>query len=274
MSTATSLTAELRALATAVGVLQRNGDLNDDFFAHPLDTLGDVIRVRERRQALLAALPALVPPVDDPAVLSTDGGPGVRRRAYALLNGVERGQLYLTVDLRDEAAHYDVVIGLAGEVHSDQGAGLAVELPLIKARDDALTALAGTADGPLSVDLRIALDDGATASVEGLVSTTGGRLVLRLTGVEDLPDLVIDTDELGRDATTLVVTLLRAFLQRAATTADPKLRALVDHLPGVLGFDPGLPLLPLIELVQEPGAFRDWLAGLDEAALRAWATHI
>ena len=189
MSAATTLPSELRALAVAVGVLRQDGGLNDDFFAHSIDAIGDTLRVRARREALLAALPALVAPVDVPAVLNGDGGPGVRRQAYALLSDVELGQLYLTVEVREEAAHLDVVIGLAGEAGGSTGTGLAVELPLIHARDDALTAFAGTAAGPLGVDVRLDLEDGAHASAQRLVSVAGGHLVLRLRGYsQDTPE--------------------------------------------------------------------------------------
>ena len=81
-------------------------------------------------------------------------------------------------------------------------------------------------------------------------------------GDGELPDLVIDTDHVGEDAVALVVTLMRALLERAAGTADAALRALIDHLPSVLGLDPALPPIPLIDLAKRAGAFRDWLASL------------
>ena len=119
-------------------MLRPDGRLNDDFFAHPLRELQDTLRPRVRRRQALDAIDALLPA--DPLlfgadVLLADGG---RRSVHPLLPGLERGQVSLTVTRRDEVAHLDVVVGLAGEYGTDDGTRLAVELPLVQARDDEL----------------------------------------------------------------------------------------------------------------------------------------
>ena len=264
-------------------MLRPDGRLNDDFFAHPLRELQDTLRPRVRRRQALDAIDALLPA--DPLlfgadVLLADGG---RRSVHPLLPGLERGQVSLTVTRRDEVAHLDVVVGLAGEYGTDDGTRLAVELPLVQARDDELVAIAGSEDGPLTVELDERLGDDESATVRALVTADGGRLAIGLRGVDigtgSLDDVEVDTGELGADAVAAIVALLRALLAAVDASDDDALEALVDHLPGALGLDPDASALPLLALASDARAFRTWLSAQvpregDVPALRSWVTHL
>ena len=169
-----------------------------------------------RRRQALDAIDALLPA--DPLLFGADVliGDGGRRSVHPLLPGLERGQVSLTVTRRNEVAHLDVVVGLAGEYGTDDGTRLAVELPLVQARDDALVAIAGSEDGPLTVELDERLGDDESATVRAVVTADGGRLVIGLRGVDlgtgSLDDIEVDTAELGADAVAAIVALLRALL--------------------------------------------------------------
>lgn len=274
---------EVIAVAIALGVLEPDGRLNDDFFARPLHELQDTLRPRARRQQALEAIDALLP--EDPLLLGADmlQGDGTRKSVHPLLPRLERGQVSLTLTRRQEVAHLDVVVGLAGEYRAADGTRLAVEMPLVRARDDDLVAIAGTADGPLVVEFLQPLGDDDSATIRALVTAEGGRLVVDLHGVDlgtgPLDDLEVDTAELGADAVAAVVALIRALLADLDPGDDEAVRALIDHLPGALGLGSDGAALPLVALARDRHAFRAWLAAQipaegDVPGLRAWLTDV
>jgi hypothetical protein len=271
------------AAARALGVLRPDGRLDRDFFAHPLRELQKGLRLRARRREALDAIAALVPADPRLAGALLPGTEGARRTLHPLLPGLTQGQVSLSTTVRDEVAHLDVVVGLAGEYRAADGTRIAVELPLVRARDDALEPLAGTADGPLAVELAKPLGEDQSATARALVTAEGGRLAVGLHGVDlgagRLPDLEVDTAQLGEDAVAAIVALLRALLSALEAGEDAALRALADHLPGALGLDSDLAALPLLALARDPHAFRAWLAAQvpaegDVPALRSWVAHL
>lgn len=282
MSVSLTLDPTLRALVTALGLVDADGRVVPGWFDHPLDAIGRALRDPTQRAAVFALLDTALP-ADDGA-----GPPGARW--HPLLDPDGTGQVYLTVT--------DDVVGVAAVVGTGTGppnppgvtepaVRLTVAVPLLDTAGGALRPIAGTADGPLTLDLDAWWDPAARPS--GIAVTVrldaqdgiGLRIALRDVdlGAGPLPLVELDPARFGADAARVLVGLL-SNLFRGATVADPvtterlRLARVLKHLPGLLGLD-GDPL-PVAELVRDPGALRRWLTaiGADPARLRAWFTHL
>ena len=76
----------------------------------------------------------------------------------------------------------------------------------------------------------------------------------------------------------MLTALIRQALGSDTGAAMAEAGAIAAHLPGLLGFDAGLPALPLDQLRDDPDALRAWFAGLfgDSSADTAgiWLGHL
>ncbi|MGD9531094.1 MAG: hypothetical protein AB7V44_30485 [Pseudonocardia sp.] len=241
-SNASGLPAAVVDVAGALGVLDVAGRLDPRFFDHPLDTVAGCLTVAGRRRLLLSAIDELM--ARDP-VFSQAGLPELR--AYPLID-VAPHRLAIAVRLSGAADAVAVTVLLLGRVVVDDEAGVAVEIevPLVHADGDTLTAVTATPAHPIRLEAQCRVGAGGDLAAVATVHAEGGAIGVRLTGmaVGDtvLPPLELRSDQLTGDVRsaleavlTLVTTALGAFAG-GGTPAD-----VLAHLPGLLGFDAALP---------------------------------
>ena len=276
---------DVEALGIALGLLERAASgvrLRDDFFTAPANRVGKVVSDPEQREALLKALEGLVPQ-GDPAALN--GRP--ERRYHPLFDRTPgaKGQLYLTVTRAGAGATATVDLGLAAEATAaNNGPSVTGELPLLSAKGSQLAAVAGSSEAPLRIEARVPAGVGGEISASLLLvappDEEQSRIAIRIERPGEAP-LELDPFALEGQAGRLVAALLQTVVAAAGSTAPQPVRLLADHLPGLLGFDDGLPPLPLGELASDPDAMRGWIAELatdfaddGRSALVAWLDHL
>ena len=280
---AQGLASELTDLGKAIGLIQDNGDLNAAWFSSPngpLDHLASMLQ-SPQREALLRLFSALLPPV-------SLGGLPDNESWHPLLGDQPRGNVYITVKDTGGAA----VLGVAGDVGSSAGAAgitaqLRAQLPLVSA-NTGVHAIAGTASGPLKLQLRVALPPLANPLkgivVEASIAPPNESVTVMLQGLAlagaPPKDVVLDPANLGHDASQLIVALLKQVLSQLAATVAPgtEAAAVVHHLTGLLGLDgDGVPAFPITDLATNPAALQNWLRGLASgagAAMQMWLGHL
>ncbi|MBM0259682.1 hypothetical protein [Micromonospora sp. 4G55] len=251
----------LLALAKAIGMVDGDGNVNQDWFADPISRLRGMVTDPGQRRALLDLLDLALPPAPEL---------GSARESWHPLFEKDPFGLYLTV-----AGDVLGIAARAGTGAGDPNAALVLTLPLVDASSE-LTVIAGTAAGPLEVRLDLATT-GIDASVLARVELDGGgsvRIVLRDIDLGDgLPRTVeLDPTALDAGAAPVLVALVRETLDRIGVADNP----VVAHLPGVLGLTAGVPALPIARLGSDPTAFRDWIGALaaDPVVLRSWFGHV
>ena len=269
MSLTVSIDPSLTALLRALGVLDADEQVDASWFQDPIGAVGRILSNPAQRAGLLDLLDETLPP-DEAA--SPPGGSW-----HPLLDPDGRGNVYVTVE--------GDVVGVAGELATPVGASAQVSgglrIPLVDVAGS-LTAIAGTAAGPLELTLDVELDPGGAIGAVRVAATVdgdrGAAIVITLEDVDvgaGPETLVITSADLGRDLVRAVETLVREALE-SVTGADEQLTRVVDHLLGAVGLDGELPPLPLEALAEDPGAVRDWLVAVaaDETDLRAWFAHL
>jgi large repetitive protein len=264
---------ELKALGRAVGLLDGAGDLNIHWFEDPLGELGSVFRDSTQRAGLMAFLDALLPPAS-----LAELPPGEKWHPLLGSDGSLRGNLYLTV--QDDGAH--VRFGLAGDFSTlpatNPVASLRAKLPLISA-NSGVQEIAGSLDGPLSIELRLTLNWTRPAEPIALteivleaslapLASEGPQesLVVTMIGLDldgsGAHDTVIDPNQLGAEATHLILGLIRYELSQLAAGSSDEAQSIVDHLLPLLGLGGGIPIFPFLDILTDPQAIRTWFASL------------
>ncbi len=255
MSLDLGLPDEAKRLGQALGLLDEDGNIRPEWFAHPVGELRNVLRSETQREALLDLL-ALVAPVD---------GSGTPRR-HRLLPAGHPGQLHLVVEPLGSGVRLG--LGAALTVEAPAAIRLQATVPLIDAADAGLTVVAATAGAPL----RLSIEADLPALPAPLrLRTIGAHADLVLNGpVKVVPrldllgfalgtaaprDLRFDPTNLGPETVDLVLGLVRDALNALGG-------AQLAHLAGVLGLDPGMPRFPLEQLGDAPGALRGWIESL------------
>ena len=278
------LSPELAAVGKALGVLQRGAgnklQLQPEFFSKPGDHVAGIISNPGQRQALLDALWSLVPP----EVAASEDVAGGERRKHPLLPAEVGGQLFLTIE-RAAAGTGVLTLGLQAEMQAPAGPLLTADLPLVRAEGSKLEAIAGMPKAPLRVGVRVGLGSGGgAASVSFLLfrppDLASSRLLVRLepaSGDTLEFDPLVPPEQVG----SLVAALLKSLLALMDVEVSKEVRALADHLPGLLGLTDGLPPLPIDRLTRDSNAMRAWLGRLcsskgadGQPALRAWLDHL
>ncbi len=262
------LAAEITDLGEAIGLLDGTGAFNTHWFEDPLTSLKGILKNQPQRQGLMNFLDALLPP----AQLT---GLPAGEKWHPLLGSDPslRGNLYLTVEDTGSA----VLFGIAGDFSTSAGtapsATLRARLPLIQA-DSGISAIAGTAAGPLTAELRLQLGWARPAQAIGLDSivlsatlaplAAGGpteSLIATLNGL-DLGDgagarnTVLDPNQLGAEAFHLVLGLIQFEISQLSSAA-----ALESLLP-LLGLSGGIPPFPFLEIQSDPQAIQKWFVSL------------
>ena len=275
MTAVVDLLPEVEALATALG-LMRHGTLDTSFFADPLARVRSILSNPDQRVALLAALDGVLPSDGSP-VHSGDGD----TTRHPLVSS-QAGSVSLSVTRSGPAENPDVVVGLwASAADVASGVALEVDLPLVRASGSSLAVVAGSTDHPLAVGVQVPLGWERPAHPVGLAAVSLSALVLappvlarsRVAvvlhgldlGVGPAADLVLDPFDLGPDLAHALTMLVVAGLAQSEAAAQDDVVRLVQHLPGALGLDGRLPLLPLGRLLSDPAAFRTWLGALTQA---------
>ncbi|HKD78093.1 MAG TPA: DUF6603 domain-containing protein [Candidatus Angelobacter sp.] len=265
--------AELSDLGQAIGLIDGGGDLNIHWFEHPLHELESVFSDSTQRAGLMKFLDALLPPA------SVAGLPqGEKWHPLLGSDPSLRGNLYLTV--KDNGSN--VVFGVAGDYSTSSGttpaATFRARLPLFSA-NSGVHVVAGTSDGPLSVELRLTLGwvrPAKPISLNSIVISaslaplaSGGpqeNLVVTLTGLDldgsGAKDTVLDPNQLGSEATHLILGLIQYELGQLSGGLSAEQQAIVNHLLPLLGLGGGIPPFPFLEIVSDPLAIQKWLASL------------
>src|SRR6516225_4911923 len=124
MPTAAGLANELTDLGKAIGLVKDDGELNSDWFNHPLDYLGSML-TGTQRAATLRMLDALLPPANL-------AGLPAGETWHPVLGDQPRGNVYITLN----TAGAGVKFGVAADVGSAAGsagitARLGIQCPLI-----------------------------------------------------------------------------------------------------------------------------------------------
>ncbi|HEX4286987.1 MAG TPA: DUF6603 domain-containing protein, partial [Terracidiphilus sp.] len=261
----------VESAAKVIG-MEEGGDFPSTAWLHdPFTPLTTILTNDEQRQALLDLLDQLWPP-QNPA------GVAANEKWHPILGPQSDGNLYLTV----ANGSGPETIGIAGERHSSGsgvGASLRARVPVVKIDSGNITFVAGTSDGPLELDLRVELNWStsgghaiglsaihATASLQPLSSPPANLKIilegLSLNGAA-AKDTTLDAANLDSQALQLVIGLVQEELQQLASGGvSGGLAALAKNLMPLLGLESDFPPLPILTLVENPNAFRDWLAAL------------
>ncbi len=292
------LAQELIDAGQAIGLISDDRSLNADWFGSPLTHLEQMLTTPSQRAALLRALEGLLPA--DGAAAGAPAG----ERWHPLFDAGHDGNVFLVITGDGTGP---VVIGAAASVAGPSenlgdptkpSARLSIRAPLVKADGGALTALAGTSEGPISAELRVNLHlqrgTGVGQSPIGLqalriavLSGTGATPVrVRVTmeeldlgdGAGPVAEVVLDPDQLGSEAAHVAVGLLRQAFH-SASSLDPAGQSLVQSLPGLLGLlNDGIPPFPFADLLHNPQGLRAWLRSLTAGGAGApavkWLGHL
>ncbi|HEY2598861.1 MAG TPA: DUF6603 domain-containing protein [Candidatus Dormibacteraeota bacterium] len=275
---------EVLDLGEAIGLFDGSSNLQPNWFENPLSHVESIFTDDAQRAAFLRVLDALLVPEQLPDL-------PVNETWHPLLGNQSRGNAYLTVNTSN-----GVTFGFAGEFHSSDGppplASLKAHLPLVSFSGGNVTAVAGTANEPLDVSLRLHLGFTFPADPIGLDSVvvtasltplapTPATFTIDLEGLQldasGPQNVTLDPNNLESEAVHLIIGFIQEQLKRlAATTGEAG--AVTAHLLELLGFgDAAIPQFPFTQLA-DPGALNAWFASLLQggatAPVVAWLGHL
>ncbi len=281
----TQLGNEVLDLGKAIGLFNDGGSLQTHWFNDPLQNIESIFTVDTQRAAFLRVLDALLAPVQLPDIPAGETW-------HPLLGDQTLGNAYLTINTANA-----VTFGFAGEFHSTDGspplASLRAHLPLVSFSGGNVTAVAGSASGPLDLSLRIHLGFAfgtdpigldsvvVTASLAPLGGNPPATLTVDLEGLQ-LDDtgpknVTLDPSNLGSEATHLIIGFIREQFHRLAGPTG-EVAAVADNLLQLLGFgSTTIPQFPFTQLA-DPGAINNWFASLLQGGATApvveWLGHL
>ena len=278
------LGSEILDLGKAIGLFDDSGNLQAPWFDNPLNAIESILTNDTQRAAFLRLLDALLPPIQSPDIPANETW-------HPLLGDQTRGNAYLTVNTGSA-----VTFGFAGNFQSTDGtpplASLQAHLPLVSFNGGNVTAVAGTASGPLDVSLRvhlglayltdpIGLDSAVVTASLAPLGPTPATLTVSLEGLQldasGPQNVLLDPENLGSEAIHLIIGFIREQLSRlAGPTAEAT--AVADHLLQLLGFgDDRIPQFPFDQL-SSPAALNTWfdslLQGTGTPPIVAWLGHL
>jgi Family of unknown function (DUF6603) len=281
MNVAGVLTSPLLDVAQAVGLVSPTQDIDGGWFEDPLQRIETILTDDGQRTALFNLLDDVLPP--QPVTGAPAGS-----KWHPLLGVQTAGNVYLTIEESGGVTQ----LGLGG--HFGGGvASIFAEIPVLTLGAGGLSAIAGTANGPLQLMLDvafgwtrpshpIALASISVALVFAPVANPAvANVVITLRGLDldgsGAKDVTLDPAALGGEAVTLIIGLIREKLEEAAGTATGDALAVATHLIPVLGLDGSLPVFPFATLASDPQALILWLRSLatgDPPPLVEWLTHL
>ncbi|MGA8043261.1 MAG: DUF6603 domain-containing protein [Terracidiphilus sp.] len=280
---ASQLGSQVEDLGKAIGLLDDNGNPQASWFENPLTSIESIFTDDRQRAAFLRVLDDLLPPIQSASVPKDETW-------HPLLGTQPRGNAYLTVNTAS-----GVTFGVAGDFSSTDGppplARLQARLPLVNFNGGNVTAVAGTKDGPLEVELSIHLGFQYPADPLGLDSVvvtaslapfggTAENLTVMLKGLQldasGAQDVPLDPSNLGAEATQLIFGFIREQLSRLSGPAG-EAAAVANHLLQLLGFgSDGIPPFPFTQLT-DPSALNGWLNALLQGStppIMKWLEHL
>lgn len=286
MISGNDLASEVLDVGKAIGLFDDSGNLQTSWFENPLSSIESLLSNSSQRAAFLSLLDAFLPPAQVPDVPTGESW-------HPLLGDQPRGNAYLTVKNNGTAT-----FGFAGLFQSDDTAtplaSLRAHLPIVSFNGTSVSAVAGTADGPLEFSLRLHLGwkfgsdplgldsvivDAILAplppgSASANLQITLEQLQLDSSGAKDV---VLDPSNLSSEAVQLILGLLHVKLSRLAGPTG-EAASLVNHFLPLLGFGTdGIPQFPFAQL-GSAGALNNWfdslLQGGATAPIVAWLGHL
>lgn len=283
-----NLEAEIVDLGQMIGLVDSDGNLNAHWFGNLPGELETVFSDPTQRSGLMNFLDALLPPA------ALDGLPqGEKWHPLLGSDPSLRGNLYLTVE--DNGP--DVVFGVSGDYSTAAGttpaASIRAQLPLFSA-NSGIHAIAGTSDGPLSVDLRLTLGWTRPAQPIGLQAVvvsaslaplaSGGpteSLVVTLAGLDldgsGAKDTILDPNQLGAEATHLILGLIQYELGQLSAGLTAEAQSVVNNLLPLFGLGDGIPLFPFLQIATDGQAIQKWFLSLIDGAtppITKWLGHL
>jgi len=266
MISGNDLASEVLNLGKAIGLFDDSGNLQTSWFENPLSSIESLLSNSSQRAAFLALLDSFLPAAQVNDVPAGESW-------HPLLGDQPRGNAYLTVKNNGAAT-----FGFAGLFQTSDGppplASLRVHLPIVSFNGTSVSAVAGTADGPLEFSLRLhlgwkfgtdalGLDSVVVDAILAPLPPGGASANLQIT-LEQLQldssgakDVVLDPNNLSSEAVQLIIGLLHEKLSRLAGPTG-EAASLVNHLLPLLGFGTdGIPQFPFAQL-ENPGALNGW----------------
>ena len=269
---------ELLDIAQAVGLVSGTGDLDPSWFGDPLQRLESVLTNATQRAAVLDLLDQILPP-------QVVAGAPQDEKWHPLLGTQPDGNVFLTVN--DSGP---IVIGVGGQYggsSSSPSAALLFELPIASVSGSSFSAIAGTSNGPLTLTLDVTLGWTMPAHPIALAaiaialrlapvaSPAIADIAITLKGLDldgkGASDVVLDPQNIGSEATTLITGLVREKLEEIAASASPDALAVVKHLIPLLGLDGTLPRFPFETIGADQKALTTCLLYTSDAARRSYA---
>lgn len=270
------LASELQDLAKALGLLDAaSGNFNWDWFADPLSNIEKIFSSQGQRDAFNDLLNALIAPAQIPGIPNNETW-------HPLLAEQPRGNVYLTI--KEDGAN--VTFGVAGEFHSatSPDASLRAHLPLFLSNGTNVNAVAGTANGPLRVGIRVDAELNGTVKLKAiaadlelvLLPTPSPVITITLEQFDignGPQDITLDSAHLGSE---LVPVVMRLIQQEVSQIAGPN--PIKDHLLPLLGLAGNpVPMFPFTQLTQGPQALQAWFLSMLEGAapsITEWLQHL
>ena len=270
-------------ITEAIGLVSPTQDFDGGWFENPLGQIETILTDGGQRAALFDLLDQVLPPQP------VSGAPA-GAKWHPLLGTQTQGNVYLTID--DAAT--PTVIGLGAQYGSGI-ASLLAEVPVLALNGGAVSAITGTAPGPIRLLLDVQLGWFRPAHSIALsaislalvfapaASPAVANVVIVLQGLDldgsGAKDVTVDPATLGSEAATLVIGLIRNKLDDLAKsgTASGDALAVVTHLIPLLGLDGTLPAFPFATLASNPQAITVWLHDLAAGTpppLAQWVVHL
>ena len=285
MDIASLLGPVLTDVTRAAGLVTDSG-LDASWFENPLADLESILTNAPQRAALLDLLDQIAPPAFVP-------GAPQNQKWHPLLGSQPAGNVYLTVD---DSADPTVVVGIGGQYGTSGGppsASVLFELPIAQLSGSSFSAVAGTANGPLTVTLAVTLGWITPAHPIALAGISAALVLapaaspaiadvqVVLQGLDldgtGAHDVVLDPRQLGGEATQLILGLVREKLAEIGGTATGDAAALAANLIPLLGLDGSLPAFPFARIAEDPTAIAIWLRSLlagSPAPMLGWLGHL
>jgi len=275
----------LTGVGKAAGLIDASGNLDASWFGDPLQRLESILTDATQRAAVLDLLDRIAPP-DDVA------GAPPQEKWHPLLGAQPHGNLYAIVD---DSADPTIVIGIGGAYRGGgtPGASLLFRLPIARLSAAGFDAIAGSAAGPLTLTLAVALEwtrpahaialDAISLALRfaPLASPVVADVVVVLHGLDldghGAHDVTLDPQNAGAEATQLVLGLVREKLQQIAGGATGEAAALATHLIPLLGLDGSVPAFPFATIASDPSALTAWLRALVAGSpppMQTWLEHV
>ena len=275
-----TLETELLDAGKAIGLLSPDGSLDPSWFQHPDTEIGGILKQPAQRAAFLDLLDKLCPS-------APIAGLPVGEKWHPLLSSASNGNLYCTVQTNNGTT----VFGIAGDLHGSgpQPASLRAKLPIVSFSGSSPGAIAGSAQGPLSVSLRVPVNWTIAANGIGLnairfeiqlaplVPKAGAVVVLEGLNIDGTGahDTTLDPSNLEAEATHVLLGLIHEKLRQVGAGATES-GATAAHLMPLFGLGTdGIPQFPFGDLLKGPVALQNWLNTiLSMGKMQVWLSHL